>query len=64
MFRGVLLRSITLWVLVLVTPSAVGAALESTLSPSRVELRGNPRVREPGTTPQRLSDSALIREVQ
>jgi len=70
MFRGVLLRSIllrsiTLWVLVLVTPPAVGAALESTLSPSRVELRGNPRVRE--TEPiaaKRLSDSALMREVQ
>lgn len=69
MFRGVLLRSIllrstTLWALVLATRPAVGAALESTLSPSRVELRGNPRVCDPRTTPKRLSDSALMREVQ
>ncbi len=69
MFRGVLLRSIllrstTLWALVLATRPVVGAAPESTLSPSRVELRGNPRVREPRTPPKRLSDSALIREVQ
>ena len=69
MFRGVLLRSIllrsiTLWVLLLVTRPAVGAALESTLSPSRVEPGGNPRVCDPRTTPKRLSDSALMREVQ
>jgi len=69
MFRGVLLRSIllrsiTLWVLLLVTRPAVGAALESTLSPPRVELGGNPRVCDPRTTPKRLSDSALMREVQ
>ena len=70
MFRGVLLRSIllrstTLWALVLATRPAVGAALESTLSPSRVELRGNPRVHETEPiAPKRLSDSTLIREVQ
>ena len=70
MFRGVLLRSIllrstTLWALVLATPPAVGVAPESTLSPSRVELGGNPRVRETEPiAPKRLSDSALMREVQ
>jgi hypothetical protein len=69
MFRGILLRSVllqstTFWALVLAPGPTVGAAPESTVSPPRVELRGNPRVREPGTTPQRLSDSALIREVQ
>jgi hypothetical protein len=69
MFRGILLRSVllqstTFWALVLAPGPTVGAAPESTVSPPRVELRGNPRVRESGTTPQRLSDSALIREVQ